>query len=123
MPLLNATTANTMLDAGIEPGATYYMSLHSGSPSTSGANEISGGSYERQAIVFGDADEGMQASTIGVTFSSLPAVSGGLPYFGIWTSSEGGDFTWGGTTTGLTDAIAAGSVISFPAGNITTGDA
>ena len=46
---------NAAIAAAIVPGTTYYLSLHSADPGTTGASEFSGGTYARQAIVFGSA--------------------------------------------------------------------
>jgi hypothetical protein len=50
----------------------------------------------------------------------MPVESGGVPYFGLFTLVSGGTYLGGGTTTGLSGAISAGSTISFAIGAVTT---
>lgn len=119
MPLLPNATENTMVQAGIVPTTTYYVSLHSATPSQTGANEITGGSYARQAIVFGSAVAGVMASTSAQTFSSLPAITGGISFFGLWSASSGGTYEGGGAVTGAGGTLGAGSTIAFAIGQIT----
>lgn len=119
MALLPAATENAMVEAGLVPGTTYYMSLHSATPGTTGASEVSGGSYARQAIIFGSASGGILASTDAQSFTSLPALSGGVPYLGIWTASSGGTFMGGGTVSGAPGPMSAGASLSFGIGVVT----
>jgi hypothetical protein len=120
---LTTSSANTMLTAApCVPTTVYYLSLHTGSPGTTGANEISGGSYIRQAITFGSASAGSQSSSgtdASQSFTGMPAEAGGAPYFGIWTASTSGTYLAGGTTSGLSGAISSGSTITFASGGVT----
>lgn len=67
-----------------------FLSLHSADPSTTGANEISGGSpaYARQAPVWGSASGGVVAAT--VTFD-VPA-STTVAFVGVWSAVTGGTY-------------------------------
>ncbi len=103
----------------INTATTYYLSLHSADPGTTGASEITGGSYVRQAITFAAASGGSTASASGQTFTGMPAEAGGCPYFGIWTASTAGTYLEGGTTSGLSGAISAGSTVTFASGATT----
>ena len=82
--------------------------------------EVTGGSYARQSIAFGSASSGSQASTTAQTFTGMPVLSGGAPYFGLFTAGTGGTYLGGGTTTGLSGAISAGSTVAFAIGAVTT---
>ena len=119
MALLPAASENSAVQAILVASTTYYLSLHTASPGTTGANEVTGGSYARQAITFGTASGGVATSTDGQTFSSMPAESGGVPYFGLWTAVTGGTYIGGGTTSGLSGAISSGTTISFATGAVT----
>lgn len=119
MALLSTTAENTAIAAIFVPGTTYYLSLHSATPGTTGTNEISGGSYARQSLVFGSASSGSEASSTSQTFSSLPAESSGMPYFGIWSAATGGTYIGGGTTTGLSAALPSGISVNFAVGAVT----
>lgn len=117
---LPQSTADTMLNAApCIPATTYYMSLHTADPGTTGASEITGGSYARQAIQFGSASAGSQASTDSQSFTSMPAEAGGAPFFGIWSAATAGTYLVGGSTSGLSGAISAGSTVAFATGGVT----
>jgi len=118
---LPAAQENAGLNAMFVPSTTYYLALFTSDPSTTGASgEVTGGSYARQAIAFGSASAGSQASTNAQTFTNMPVEAGGVPYFGLFTSASSGTFLGGGTTSGLSGAISAGSTISFAIGAVTT---
>jgi hypothetical protein len=103
------------------PATTYYLALFTTDPSTTGASgEVTGGSYARQGIAFGSASSGSQASTNAQTFTGMPVLAGGAPYFGLFTAASGGTYLGGGTTTGLSGAISAGSTVTFAIGAVTT---
>lgn len=119
MARLPAANENAAIAAAIVPTTTYYLSLHSADPGTTGANEITGGSYARQAIIFGAASAGVVTSTDAQSFTNLPSESGGCPYFGIWSASTAGTYEGGGGTTGLSVVIPSGSSVSFAIGAVT----
>ena len=108
-----------MVAAGIVPTTTYYLSLHSADPNTTGASEVTGGSYGRLSIVFGAAAAGVVTSTTGQNYTGMPVEAGGCPYFGIWSLASGGTYLGGGATTGLSTSIPAGASISFAIASIT----
>ena len=64
MPRIPTAGLNAAVAAAIVPGTTYYLSAHSADPGTTGASELSGGGYARQAIVFGSASGGASPSAI-----------------------------------------------------------
>jgi hypothetical protein len=112
---------NAGLNAMFVPSTTYYLALFTTDPGTTGsAGEVSGGSYARQTIAFGSASAGSQASTTAQNFTGVPVLSGGAPYFGLFTAATAGTYLGGGTTTGLSGAISAGSTVSFAIGAVTT---
>lgn len=77
---LPASTKNAMLD-----GVTLdQASLHSAFPGTTGANEISGGSYARQTIVVNASSGGIRALNASVAFS-VPAST--VRWVGFWDST------------------------------------
>lgn len=120
---LTNASADTMLTAApCVPTTVYYLSLHTATPGTTGASEVSGGSYIRQAITFGTASAGSQASAgtdASQAFTGMPTEAGGTPYFGIWTAATSGTYLAGGTTSGLSGSITAGTTINFASGAIT----
>lgn len=93
MPIVVAGK-NLMLDQ-LASRATY-LSLHRADPSTTGANELTGGSpaYARKAVTWGSASSGAVASSASVRFD-VPA--GDVAYVGLWSS--GGTFYGAGAVT------------------------
>ena len=99
---------NVMLD---NLGAAF-VSAHSANPGDNGANELSGGSYARQAISFGAASAGSIDSSVQPVIP-IPA-GGNVSFIGYWTLVTGGTFL--GYSTVTTEAFAS-------AGNYTVTDA
>jgi hypothetical protein len=96
MALTNATkeaAADTVIGLGT------YVSLHTGDPSTTGANEATGGSpaYARQQTTWSaDAvDDGVRAGTQ----VTIDVAAGTYTHFGIWSASTSGTFVGGGSIT------------------------
>ncbi len=122
---LAAATAASMLGQITTTG--LYMSIHTGSPGTTGANEIVGsgmsgyssGGYTgtRMAVTWGSVSSGVVVSSDTQTFPLLATQSGGIPYFGIWTdtgaTSHAGTYLVGGTTSGLSGSIPNGANVTF----------
>ena len=127
---LAATYASNMLGQITTTG--LYMSLHSASPATTGANEILGnnevgyssGGYAggglRMSISWGSVTSGVVASTNTQTFPLLATFASGIPYFGIWTDTGGaghaGAYICGGATSGLSGSIPSGANVIFTNG-------
>ena len=81
-------TKNTLSDA--YKGLGTYISVHTGDPSTTGANEASGGSpaYARIATTWGSSSAGVVSGSQ-VTIN-VPA--GTYTYVGLWSASTAGTF-------------------------------
>ncbi len=73
---------------------TVYVSLHTADPGETGASEVSGGSYARQACAFDAAASGATANSALETFSSMPAVT--VTHAGLWDAASSGNFLMGG---------------------------
>ena len=90
-------SANKLLDKlfnntdFIQP-TTLYLSLHTADPAGTGANEVTGGSYARQAITFSTASSGAITSEADIEFSGMPAVT--VTHVGIWDASSAGTVWW-----------------------------
>lgn len=69
-----------------------FASLHNGDPSTTGANEISGGSpaYARKAISWNAASGGSLDNNANPVFD-VPAGTT-ISYVGLWSASSGGTY-------------------------------
>ena len=116
MPDLAIPAANAAVNA--VTALIGFLSLHTTDPSTTGANEVTGGSYARQAIVFGAASGGTATTTTAQTFLNMPAVAGNV-WIGTWTLVTAGVFEWGGTAAAVTGPIPAGGSVVFAIGAIT----
>jgi hypothetical protein len=113
MAHIPSATLNAAVAAALVPGTTYYLSLHSGDTSTTGANEFTGGGYARQAIVFGSASGGVIASNASQTVPN--AGSTAATYVGIWTAATAGTFMAGAA---MGSSVTAASIV-FGTGAVT----
>ena len=87
---------------GLAAAATY-ISLHTGDPSTTGANEVTGGSYTREQTTWGSASSGDRVGSQ-VTFD-VPAGTT-ITHWGLFTAASAGTFKYGGTITSETFGVA-----------------
>lgn len=90
MPWEDAAKA-VMLDALLGGGAVQYASLHT-AYSTSGANEVTGGSpaYARKAITYGANSGGASDSSVAPTFDAPTGITFG--FVGFWSAVTAGTF-------------------------------
>ena len=91
---VNAVTANMP-----------YEGLNTGDPGTTGANEVSGGSYARQSVTWGSASAGTAVTTNAQNFTSMPSCT--CTYMSWWSASSAGTYEGGG---------ALGSSLTVPSG-------
>lgn len=101
---------------------TAYISLHTGDPSTTGANEVANSySYARKSTAGADwnsASGGIIDNANAITFTSPSGGNwGDVTHFGIWDSGTygAGNFLVGGAL-GTTYTIQNGNTVSFAAG-------
>ena len=67
-----------------------YLSAHTGPPGSTGASEVTGGTYVRQPVTWGTPSGGAMAITASVTFD-IPA-STTVVAIGLWSAETGGTF-------------------------------
>lgn len=114
-----ADVSNANLDAAqnaiIVPSTTYYLSLNTADPGTTGASE--GAGLTRQAITFGSSSSGTQASTSAQAFTSMPG-SATYTFFSVWSAVTAGTYERGGS---LSASITppSGSTVNVASGGIT----
>ena len=114
MALASVTAENQALDAlsGGTTNVIAYVSLHTASPSTTGANEASGGSYARQACSWNAASSGSKTNSSSLTFSTTGSTAN--THFGTWSASTAGTYGIGGaltsSVTATTVTVAAGAL-------------
>jgi hypothetical protein len=87
MALTNAAK-NLMLDE--LAGVAVFASLHTADPSTTGANEVAGGAYTREAITWNAASAGSLDNNANPVFD-VPAGTT-VTHYGLWSAASGGTF-------------------------------
>lgn len=117
MALLGTAGANAALNGLDGTGSTNTIpdgSLHTASPSTTGANENANtGSYARQASAWNAASSGSKTNSSSETYSTAGSVA--VSHFGQWSSATygAGNYAIGGAlaanVTATTITIAAGA--------------
>lgn len=93
---------NLMLDA--LGAVAVFASLHTASPGTTGANEVSGGAYARKPITWNAASGGDLDNNANPVFD-VPA-STTITHFGMWSASTAGTF-YGGDVLSSTETYGA----------------
>jgi hypothetical protein len=87
MPVTDA-----VLDAAVD-GATavlVYASIHTDDPSTTGANEVTGGGYARQEVTWNPSTGGIATADGTLSFSGPPGED--AKYLGLWSAQSNGTF-------------------------------
>lgn len=100
---------------------TAYVSLHSGDPGNTGANEVVGGGYSRQGpITFANAGANptVASNTAILTFPAATAVWGSIGFFSLWDLLAGGTYRGSGALA-QPKPIGAGDTARFLAGALT----
>jgi hypothetical protein len=114
MALASATACNQSLDAlsGGTTNVIAYVSAHSASPSTTGANELSGGGYARQACTWNAASSSAKTNSSSLTIPN--AGSTAVTHFGTWSASTAGTYGIGlplsSSVTAASITVAAGAL-------------
>lgn len=111
--------------AGAAKPTHIYVSLHTASPGTTGASEVTGGSYARVQNDPGDArwtDEVAVGTTKNVgdlTFPSPTANWGSITHAGIWDAASGGNFLGKAALVVAKTVNNGDAPFKFLAGNLT----
>jgi hypothetical protein len=86
-----------------------YVSLHTADPGTTGASEVTGGTYARVAVTWNAASGGSVTNSSALSIN-LPA-STTASYFGVWSASTAGTYYIGGALSpSVTTGGSAGTV-------------
>lgn len=115
MALASTTALNQALNAidasGTPTNLATHMSLHTASPSTTGANEASGGGYARQACAWNAASGGTKTNSGSPTFTTSGSTAN--THGGTFSASTSGTFGIGivlaSSVTAVTITVAAGA--------------
>lgn len=109
-----------LFDSGaFAAGANVYISLHTADPGETGASEVTGGSYARQAVNtttgWDAASGGATANAAAISFASMPAVT--VTHVGIWDALTVGNNLWGGALT-VSKVLNSGDTFEFAIGDL-----
>lgn len=100
------TVLNTAVGAVTALGT--WISAHTGDPSTTGANEVTGGTYAREQTTWGSASAGDQTgSQVSIDIPAGTTVT----HWGIWSASSGGTFR-GGFEISPSEGFGAAGVLN-----------
>lgn len=99
----------------IDGWSGHYVSLHTGDPGATGANEVTGGSYARQAVTLSAASNKASSNSGALNFTGMPAAT--ITHVGIWTAASDGTFEIGGSLT-ASKTTNAGDTFQFPVGDL-----
>lgn len=114
-------TANKILNKVIKgtdftPASTLYLALYTADPGEAGtSNEVSGGSYARQAVTFGTVATKAVSNSATIDFASMPAAT--VTHVGLWSAASGGDFWWGGALA-ASKTTTAGDTLRVNTGDL-----
>lgn len=92
--------------------AANFISLHTADPSTTGANEVTGGTYARVATTWPGSPTGGSITGSAIV-ANIPAGTT-ITHWGLWTASTAGTFYFGGALAASEVYGAAGSYTLTP---------
>lgn len=116
MPLASATATNQALNgldaSGTPANVIGFVSLHTASPGTTGANEATGGGYARQACSWNAASAGSKTNSSSLSFTTTGATAN--THFGASSLVSAGVYGIGGalgsSVTAVTITVAPGAL-------------
>ena len=112
MARISTTEANQALSTT----GWSYVSLHTADPGTTGASEVSGGTYARVAVTW-NSPSGGSVSNSGALSIHLPA-STTASYFGVWSATTAGTYYIGGALSPSVTTGASAGVITIASGSL-----
>ena len=112
MARISTTEANQALSTT----GWSYVSLHTADPGTTGASEVSGGTYARVAVTW-NSPSGGSVSNCGALSINLPA-STTASYFGVWSATTAGTYYIGGALSPSVTTGASAGVITIASGSL-----
>ena len=112
MARISTTEANQALSTT----GWSYVSLHTADPGTTGASEVSGGTYARVAVTW-NSPSGGSVSNSGALSINLPA-STTASYLGVWSATTAGTYYIGGALSPSVTTGASAGVITIASGSL-----
>ena len=113
--------ANDFLDSLLDGDAyvapsDWDVSLHTGDPGDDGSNEVSGGTYVRQAPSFSAAASKSKTTDAELEFTLMPACT--ITHIGLWGYyTDTWVFIWGGEL-GSSKVVGAGDTVKIAIGDL-----
>jgi hypothetical protein len=101
--------------AGLTSAASH-VSLHTASPGTDGSNEVTGGSYTREAVSWAAAASGSAATDANIVFEVPTGVT--ITHLGYWSASSGGTF-YGWRALNASQTFSSAGTYTISSGNLT----
>jgi hypothetical protein len=89
----NTSFSDSGVNDALNGESDTFISLHTASPGTTGANEVAGGSYARVATTWSSASASSRSGSA-VTIN-VPAGTT-ITHFGVWSLISGGTYKRGG---------------------------
>lgn len=93
-----------------------YASLHTAEPNASGSNEVTGGTYSREAITWAAASGGTAVSDAEIVFDVPSGAT--ITHLGYWSASTAGTF-YGSRALDTSQTYATVGTYTIASGNIT----
>lgn len=96
-----------------------WVGMNTGDPGSTGANEVSGGSYGRKLASFdvSGSNPTVASNDVAIDFDQASAPWGELTHFSLWGSESGSDFLGGGVLDS-SRSIEIGDVVRIPVGQL-----
>lgn len=110
---LNANGLNAQV--GGLTGVASHASLHTAEPNASGSNEVSGGSYTREAISWATASNGTAVSDADIVFDVPGSTT--ITHIGYWSASSAGTF-YGSRALDTQQTYATDGTYTIASGNL-----
>ena len=112
--LINATLRNTSYTSP----STVYVGLFTSDPTDAGSgNEVSGGSYAREAMTFGAPSNGASVNSAAVEFDQATGNWGTITHFAIFDALTTGNMLYHGALT-ASKTIETGDVFKFATSSV-----
>lgn len=113
--LENIIIDHILRNQAFTPPTGVYVGLNTADPGETGANEVTGGSYVRQAVTLSAASGGATANSGALNFTLMPAAT--VTHLTLWDAETAGNNLWGGALT-ASKTTNAGDTFQIPVGDL-----
>jgi hypothetical protein len=118
--LETAILDHVLRDTAYTSPDTVYAALFTSNPGEDGSgNEVSGGSYIRQAVTFGAASGGSISNSAEIEFTGLPVAT--ITHIAVYDAETDGNLLYYGTLS-QNILATAGSTVEFATGNFSVSE-